>query len=168
VHVTECAPESVLDHAVHQRLVAGLHAVTHAVHVERCVRHRLLPAGDRDLEITSLDRLRREHDGLEPRATNLIDRDGGDRVGNAGLERRLTSGCLANAALDDVAHDDFFDVIEVDAGAPHGFANGNGPELGRRQRRESAEKPADRCPNCRHDDRRARCISHETNSRKRR
>ena len=90
-------------------LIAELHAVAHAVDVVRRVGHRLLSAGDDDLRVARLDRLRGEHHGLESGAADLVDRERGDGRGDAGLERGLARRRLADAALDDVAHDDFVD-----------------------------------------------------------
>ena len=84
--------------------------------------------------------------------------EAGGRVVLACRDRRKATHVRAELSAETGNHK--VDVIEVDAGAPHGFTNGNGPELGRRKRGKTAEKPADRCPNRRHDDRRARCISH--------
>ena len=75
VHVAGAAPEAVLDHAVDHGLIADLHAAPHAVHVVRRVAHALLTAGDDDLRVAGLDGLRRQHDGLEPRAAHLVDGD---------------------------------------------------------------------------------------------
>jgi hypothetical protein len=111
VDVAERAPEPVLDHAVHELLVAELHAVPHAIEIVRRVRHRFLPTCDDDLTIPRLDRLRGKHDGFQPRAADFIDRERGDAGGNSRLERRLPRGGLAHAALDDVAEDDLLDFV---------------------------------------------------------
>ena len=117
VDVAEGAPQAVLDHAVDERLIAELHAAAHSIVVIGRVGHRLLAAGDDDLAVARLDRLRGEHHGLEPRAAHLVDRQRRNGRGNARLDRGLPRRRLSNAALDDVAHDDFFDVVQIDAGA---------------------------------------------------
>jgi len=118
------------------------------------VGHRLLAAGDDDLTVAGLDRLRGEHHGLESGPAHLVDGERRDGGGDPGLDGRLTRRRLPDAALDHVAHDHFFYVASADSCAFDGGANGDGAELGCGERGEPAKKAADRGPNGGDDDRR--------------
>ena len=59
---------------------------------------------------------------------------------------------MADAGLQDVAHDDFINLCRRNARSLQGFSNGNRAELGRWHLTESAEIFADRCPRCGHDE----------------
>ena len=52
-----------------------------------------------------------------------------DVVGQAAAQRRLPGRRLAESGRDDVAHDAFVDDRRVDAGAAHGLADDDRPEL---------------------------------------
>ena len=160
VHATARAPQPVLDHAVDHLLVAELHAIAHAIHIERRVRHRLHSTGDDDFRVPRLDRLRGKHHGLEARAAHLVDGDRAHRGRDTGLEHCLPRRRLPDAALQHVAHDDFVHRCAVDAGALQCFTNGHRAELRRREAREGAEELADRRARGRDDDRRAGFICH--------
>jgi hypothetical protein len=160
VHVAERAPEAVLDHAVDDCLVAELHAAAHSVVVVRRVGHRLLPAGDDDLTIARLDRLRREHHGLEARAAHFVDGQRRDRRRNPRLEHRLPARRLTDAALNDVAHDHFFDVVECDTGTLHRGANRLRAKFGSGEGRKPAKELADRRSGGGNDDGSTKGFSH--------
>jgi hypothetical protein len=154
VHITERAPEPVLDESIHERLIAELHAGTHPVHVVGRVGHRLLSSGHHHALVPGPDGLRRQHHGLEPRAAHLVHRHGGDGAGDRGLDGRLACRRLPHAALQHVPHDDFIDVRDRHARALDRRANGDGTELGCGHRRERAEEPPDRRARGTDDDRR--------------
>src|SRR6185312_12406825 len=112
-----------------------------------------LAAGDDDLTVARLDRLRGEHHGLEARAADLVDRERGDGGGDPALDQGLARRRLADTALDHVAHDHFFDGLRIDAGAFDGGTNGDRAELRRGERRQAAEELTDRRAGRRYDDR---------------
>src|SRR5919109_86471 len=85
VHV----PQAVDDHGVDHLRVAHAEALARAHQRVRRKAHRLLPAGDHDVGVAVRDRLRAEHRRLEPRAAHLVDRHGGNHLGESGLYRRL-------------------------------------------------------------------------------
>ena len=66
----------------------------------------------------------------------------GVSVGQAGLEADLAGGVLAQAGLDDVAEDEFVDLVGGDAGAVQRLLDGDCAELLRRGAGEAALKAA--------------------------
>src|SRR5213076_2903478 len=72
VHVRERIPQAVADHPVHELAVPYLDPAAHAVHVVRRVGHRLHATGHHALRVRCFNRLRGEHDGLEPGAHTLL------------------------------------------------------------------------------------------------
>ena len=151
VDVAERAPEPVLDHPVDHRLIAELDAAAHSIDVVRRVRHRLLPAGDDDLRVARLDRLRGEHHGLEARAAHLVDRERRDGGRMPALIAAWRAGAWPTPpwiTLPMITSS----IACVDAGALDRRANRDGAKLRRGQRREAAEKPADRRAGSRNDD----------------
>ena len=81
-----------------------------------------------------IDGLRGEGHGFEAGAADFVDGHGGDAMIEAAAERRLARGILAQAGLDDVAHDDFVDSLGVDAGAANGFGDDFGAQFRRGER----------------------------------
>ena len=69
-----------------------------------------MPPATIKLGVAGPNRLGREHDRLQAGAAHLVDGVGRDGVGQPGLERRLPRRVLADAGLQDVAHDDFVDL----------------------------------------------------------
>ena len=92
----------------------------------------------------TLDGLVGEHHRLQPGAAHLVDRQRGDMIRQAAVERRLPRRILAEPGADDVAHDAFVDDLRIDAGAPHGFGDDQRTELRRGEAFERAEKLAGR------------------------
>ena len=143
------------------RLIAELHAAAHSIDVVRRVRHRLLTAGDdRPARSPALIDCAASITALRPEPQTLLIVSADTVAGMPDLMRRLTRRRLADAALDDVAHDHFFDRLRVDAGALDRGANGDRAELRRGERREAAEELADRRAGSRNDDGLPRCIRH--------
>jgi len=158
VAVAEAAPQAVADDAVHQILVAELHAAAQAEQVVRRARHALLAARHHDLVVAGLDGLGREHHRLETRAAHLVDRQRGNLTRQARMNGGLARRRLPRAALHHVPHDHFVDVFRVHARALDRFADGDCAESGRRERRERAEELADRRAGRGDDDGGARCV----------
>ena len=104
-------PEAVVDHRVDQLGIA--HAVALAGLGEQVggAAHALHAAGDDQPGVAQADRLIGEHDGLEPRAADLVDRRGTDRRWQPREDRRLPRGVLTDPGGDDVAHDHLVDPI---------------------------------------------------------
>ena len=149
----ERTPEPVVDHRIDDGAVAHAQAFADARQQVRAVAHRFHAAGDGDLDVTGEDALLREHHGLQPRAAHLVDRERGDVIREAALERRLPRRRLAGAGRDDVAHDAFVHRRRIDARAADRFADDHGAELGRGEILQRAEKLAGRQPNGTDDDR---------------
>ena len=55
-----------------------------------------------------------------------------DVLRDAGDKGRLAGRVLSLAGLQDVAHDDFFDLVRLDTGPLEGLDHGDGAELARR------------------------------------
>ena len=108
------------------------------------VAHRLHAAGDGDVDVAGGDALGGEHDGFQPGAADLVDRERGDGLRQSAAERRLPGGGLAEAGGDDVAHDALVDDGRVDAGACHGLAHDQRAELGGSEVLQRAEELAGR------------------------
>ena len=143
VGVRERVPQAVVDHPVDELAVPRLDAGAHPEDVVRRVGHRLHPA-DHTLRVARLDRLGGEHDGLEPRAADLVDGERRNGPGKTGVDRRLARGRLAHASLQHVSHDHFFHRGGIDRGATHRLPNHEGAEPRRGQRRQPAQVLADR------------------------
>ena len=78
---------------------------------------------------------------LSARQADLVDRDGGDLLGDPGRDRGLAGGDLARPGLQHVAHDHVVDLVGRDAGrAP-------GPPGSRRRRARPPGSPASAPPN---------------------
>ena len=77
------------------------------------IGHGLHAAGDDDFGFAELHGLRGESHGFQSRAADFVDGHGGDAGIESAAQRGLTRGILAEAGLDDVAHDDFVDRMRV-------------------------------------------------------
>jgi hypothetical protein len=91
-------PQAVVDHVIPEN--AGPHAVAGAGFFQVVGRHAhgFHAAGHDHIGIAHLDGLGRQHDGLEGRAADLVDRDAFHRIRQAGLDGRLFGRILAIAA----------------------------------------------------------------------
>ena len=87
-----------------------------------------------------------QHDRLEPRAADAIDRRGRRAVRQTGLERRLAGRCLADARLEDLAHQDFVDGGRRGSrpGPLNGRADRDAAEVRRGNRAQRSAELADR------------------------
>jgi hypothetical protein len=132
VVAVEGVPQAVLDHGVDHLVVAHLVAGAH-VGAMRRQRHVLLAAGHHDGAVAGQDLLRRDGDGPEARAADLVEGPGGGAVGDAGLDGGLARRVLALARGQHLAEDDLVDVAAVDAGLFHGRLHHDGAQImGRR------------------------------------
>ena len=109
VAVLDGAPQAVGDGRVDQLGVAQAVAEARLGQQVGTLVHGLHAAGDDDLGVAGADRRGGQHDRLEPRAADAVDRRRRRRVGQTGLEERLARRRLAGAALEHLAHEDFVD-----------------------------------------------------------
>ena len=87
-----------------------------------------MPPATYDVAVAGPDPGGAEHDRLEARAADAVDRRGGRRVREAGPQQRLPRRSLAGAALQDLAHDDLVDAgVGRQPGPIDGRANRNRP-----------------------------------------
>ena len=131
VTVEKSAPEAVVDQAVHHVLAAELHAAPVPEQVVRRVRHRFRAAGHDDLGVARLDRLRRQHHRLQPRAADLVYGDRRHRGRDATADRSLARRRLTNAALQDLPEDHVLNLVGLDARPADDLFDHDRPELGR-------------------------------------
>src|SRR5207302_1974378 len=94
------------------------------------VGHRFHAAGHYDFRFAQLDRLCRKRDGFQAGAADFVDGHRSDTRLATSLQRGLARGILAEAGLDDVAHDDFVDLPRFEIGAANGFGHDFGSEFG--------------------------------------
>ena len=87
-----------------------------------------------------------EHDRLEARAADAVDRRGAGRVREPGLQRGLAGRRLADAGLEDLAHQHVVDLDGrgIQAGPLDGGPDRDAAELGRRDGRQRPAELADR------------------------
>ena len=140
--VLERAPQAVVDQRVDDLAVAHPESFANAWQQVGRVAHRFHAAGDRDVDVASRDALSREHDGFQSRPAHLVDRQRGNMVGEAAVERRLARRILSVAGLDDVAHDALVDRRGIDSRPPNRFAHDLRAELGGGEILQHAKKPA--------------------------
>jgi hypothetical protein len=106
----------------------------------------------RDVDIACRDALRRQHDGLQARSADFIDRERGDVIGEPAVEGGLARGILAEARGYDVAHDALVHDRGIDARAADGFGHDERAELRRREVLQRAEEFSGRRPDGARDD----------------
>ncbi len=130
-------PEAVGDHGVDQLPVAHAHAVARVGQHVAAHAHAFLAAGDDDLGVAALDRLRREVGRLQARAAHLADDEGRHAVGQSRLDDGLARRVLAGAGGEHLAEDHLVDALGGDARAlqqrlDDGGAQVRGGNLGER------------------------------------
>ena len=146
VDVAGRAPQAVVDGRVDQRAVAEP--------VARCAP---AAAGRAPCSCSPCRRRRsarhrrpgwptRHHHRLQPRAAHLVDRRRADAIRQPGLQRRLASGAWPAPAWRTWPMIASSILLGGDAGPLDRGANGDGPEVGGRSRREPAAELADRRP----------------------
>ena len=142
--VAICVHEPIGEIRVLHRVLAEDQTGAHAAHEVGRVRHRLHATRDHDSRLARGDLRRREHHRLESGPADLVHRGARDAVRDAGAERRLARGRLADAGLDHVTHEDLVDVVGPHTGTLERATDGDRAELRRGHRRETAEERADR------------------------
>ena len=144
--VTVCVHQAVDQIRVFELVLAEREARAETAREVWRVRHGLHPARNDEARLTRSDLRRREHDRLQARPADLVDRRARDGVrypcAKAGLPRRL----LTHACLHHVSHEHFVDLFCLHACPLERAPDRDGPELRGGQRRQAAEEGADRSP----------------------
>jgi len=78
---------------------------------ERRLRHGLHTASGHHVTVTGSDRERRQHHRFHPRGANLVDGGSLGDVIASGPQSHLPRGTLADASLQHIAEEDFFNRI---------------------------------------------------------
>ena len=76
---------------------------------------------------------------LSPERHTLLTLTAGTRIGMPAFDRRLAARYLTLAGHQHLTHDHVVDLVGSDAGALEGGADGDGPEVGRRERGEAPD-----------------------------
>ena len=129
---------------VHQQVehLGVAHAVAVAPLAERVggKRHVLHAAGQHQVGVAKLYGAGAEHDRFQPGAADLVDGEGGDRVGEPRVAQGLTRGSLAGAAGEDLA--DYHLVYGV-GGKPGALQDAGDDGGGKTRRLYIAERSAE-------------------------
>jgi hypothetical protein len=152
VLAAEGARQPVAEHRVKRLGVAHAKAEAGVLEQVRRLGHRLHPAADGDVEVPGANGGVDHPGGAHARRAHLVDRLGGDLLGDAGADLRLAGGDLADAGLQNLTHDDVLDVTGLDVGALQRTGDGGRSELGCLQRGQTPAELADRGPRGREDD----------------
>ena len=147
VAVLDGAPQPIVNGRVDERPVAQPIAEARPrQEVGRAV-HALHAAGDDHLGVTGPDLGGAEHDGLQSRAADAVDRRRARRHRQPTAQGRLPGGRLAGTGLEHLAHEDLIDRdIGREAAPLDSRADGDAAELDRRHLGQRAAELADRRP----------------------
>ena len=80
---------------------------------------------------------------MQTGTANLVQGGGGSLDGQTSLQGSLTGGVLAQTSLQDVAEQDFVDLIGLDAAALQGFLDDDSAQLSSGDALQAAAKAAD-------------------------
>ena len=116
-----CVPQSIVNHAIHDFLIAEPVARPSIRQKIRAVGHGLHATRDDNLRFTGLYRLRRQRNRLQPGTADLINGHGRDARVAATLQRCLPRRILAKSGLHHVAENRFVNLLRVNARAPRRF-----------------------------------------------
>ncbi len=146
VHVAGRAPQAVVDGRVDDGAVAEPVAGARLrQQVGRHV-HALHAAGHDEVGVAGTNGRCAHHHRLQPGAADLVDGRGADALRQAGPQGSLAGRRLADARLEDLAHDRLVDILRGDPSALHGGADGSGAQLDGRRGGQPATELADRRP----------------------
>ncbi|MNI64539.1 hypothetical protein D3C73_1199900 [compost metagenome] len=81
--------------------------------------HILLSTGNHNVGFTALDSLRRQMQRLQARATNIVNGDGGNGVGESSVNGRLACRILPRTSREDLTQDHFINRVNIHPGAFH-------------------------------------------------
>ena len=109
--------EAVVGHRVNRVDVAHAEAEARLGQQIGRPRHRLHAARDGELEVACAHSLVDQADGPQARGTDLVDRLGGDLLGNPRLDLGLPGRDLALTRLQHLAHHHVLDLVGLDLGA---------------------------------------------------
>ena len=151
VCVGEGRPQTVVDHRVDDLGVAHPNTPSRAGDDVGSLRHGLHASGHHHLDFTRPDQLIGQRDGVQPGKADLVDGDGGNLLGDASIDRGLTSGYLPRSGLEDLPHDHVVHPIGRDPRPGQCLPDRVAPELDRRDVLESGAELADGRPRSGHD-----------------
>ena len=141
-------PQAVHDHGVHHLPVTHALAVARAVEHVRRSAHVFLSTGNHNFAVARGHRLRSQHDGFETRAANSVDGQAGNSVRETGLDDRLARRVLADTSGQHLTHDDFTDLLSIQARTlQHGLDNSSA-QLGGRRLGQRSTKLSDSGTGC--------------------
>ncbi|MPM80724.1 hypothetical protein SDC9_127774 [bioreactor metagenome] len=147
VHV----PQAVLNHGVHQLLVAHARAPTGV----RCDKgsggHVLRAAADHHVGVPGQNGACTFNDRLHTGAADHAHGVGGNGIGDAGLDGHLTGNVLAKARGQDAAEHNLVHLLGLHARAVQGFLNHDGSKVGGGNALQGSAKRTDGCTAAIHD-----------------
>ena len=122
--------QPVEEHVVIHRVVAGPGAAAMLFQQIGGIGHAFHAAGDDEVDAARREGLGTHDDGLHARAADLVDRAGLNVERQAGLQRRLPGGGLANACRQHAAHVDALDIGTINPRALDGGLHRGGAQIG--------------------------------------
>jgi hypothetical protein len=114
--------------------------------------HRFHPTGHDDVVATGRDHQLRDLDRADRRRADLVDRVGGDLLGDSRADRGLPRRRLARSCLEHLPHNDVAHIRGRDARPLEAGADRDRAELGRRDVRQPTAEAAERRANGGDDD----------------
>ena len=130
VVVIEGVPQSVLDHGVHQLLVAHAGAPAGVHGGKGGGAHVLGAAAHHDLRVARADGAARLDDGLHAGAAHHAHGIGGDGEGHAGLDGHLAGGVLALGGGQDAAEHHLVHLLGLHVGPRQRLLDHDGAQIG--------------------------------------
>ncbi len=127
--------------AVQEHVIRHL-AVAHAVAAPRLIEnvgrvaHGLHAAADHDVVAAGFEHVVAEHGGAHARAAQFVDGGGAGTVRQAGQTHGLAGRALLEAGGQHAAHHHVLDVLRLQPGAGHRFADTGAAQLRRAHRRQ--------------------------------
>ena len=114
-------PQAVLDHGIDHLLVTHAGAPALIRKGEGSLRHALRAAGYDDVSVATDDGPGGLHDRLHTGAAHHVDSEGGNTVGDTGLDHDLTGDVLPQASGEHAAEDDLVHVLGSHIGPLQGL-----------------------------------------------
>src|SRR3989442_1364953 len=145
-------PETVMNHGVDDRVVTEAITLAGAGQQVGRICHALHAAGNDNFRVAGLNTLRRKPDGLQSGAANLVYGHRGNIRQKTAAESGLPGRILAQSRRDNVAQDDFVNLLWCQAGALNSRFHNKCAKLRRAHRFQSALKFSDGCTDSANDD----------------
>ena len=123
-------PQAVLDHGVHQLLVAHTSAPAGVHGGKGSGAHVLGTAADHDVGVTGQDGTGALDDGLHAGAADHAHGVGGNGIGDAGLDGDLAGNVLTLCRSEDAAKHQLVHIFGSDVGALESFFHDDGAHIG--------------------------------------